>query len=162
MAIYNGQRGPNVSEFMATLNAIPPAQDVASQNQDNFNLDEELAMFTNTQFFDFDLGQDADLQSANFDFNAQPGVTPTAATNDTKSIDFIQGRFSTFVFSNLYYESMLSCIFDLHCFSSCRQTTQFSYSSTAVPSHFIVHLSYLHIPGLQSGASHTYIQLMLE
>ena len=81
---YNGRRGPNVSEYIANLNAIPTAQDLQSSNADNFNLDDDLAMFTNTQFFDFDLGQDADLQPT-FD-SRQEGV------GDIKPLDFIQGK----------------------------------------------------------------------
>jgi hypothetical protein len=92
MAGYNGQRGPNVSEFIANLNAIPPAQDMAGQGHENFNLDDELAMFTNTQFFDFDLGQDADLQPSNFDFNAQSRVATDIKGLDMKGLDFTQGR----------------------------------------------------------------------
>lgn len=65
---YNAQRGPNVSEFIANLNTIPSAQEIAGQGQEDFNLENELAMFTNTQFFDFDLGQDTDLQPESFDF----------------------------------------------------------------------------------------------
>jgi hypothetical protein len=93
MAGYSGQRGPNVSEFIANLNAIPSAQDMAGQGPDNFNLDDELAMFTNTQFFDFDLGQDADLKPANFDFdfNAQNRVAPATA-QDIESLDLSQGK----------------------------------------------------------------------
>ena len=89
----NYHRGPNVSEFIANLNAIPSAQDMAGQSQDNFNLDEELALFTNTQFFDFDLGQDTDLQPSTFDFSAQTRVTAAAAaaTENTKGMDFIPG-----------------------------------------------------------------------
>lgn len=93
MAGYSGQRGPNVSEFIANLNAIPSAQDMAGQGPDNFNLDDELAMFTNTHFFDFDLGHDADLKPSNFDFdfNGQSKVAPVTA-QDIKSLDFNQGR----------------------------------------------------------------------
>jgi len=90
---YNGQRGPNVSEFIANLNAIPSAQDLASQNQESFNIDDDLAMFTNTQFFDFDLGQDADLQPTNFGYEGQ-GRGPVASPNETKGLDFIQGDFA--------------------------------------------------------------------
>jgi len=57
---YHGRRGPNVSEYIANLNAIPTAQDMQNSNSESF-LDDDLAMFTNTQFFDFDLGQDADM-----------------------------------------------------------------------------------------------------
>ncbi|KAI9729928.1 MAG: hypothetical protein M1818_008368 [Claussenomyces sp. TS43310] len=91
MANYNGMRGPNVSEFIANLNAIPPAQDMA--NQESFNLDDDLAMFTNTQFFDFDVGHDADLQPSNFDFNAQ-SRGQNAAHDPSKGMDFTQGEFS--------------------------------------------------------------------
>lgn len=93
---YNGQRGPNVSEFIANLNAIPSAQEMASQGQENFNLDDDLSLFTNTNFFDFDLGQDADLQPANFDFNRQSRAAPAAGNTDTKGLDFIQGELTIF------------------------------------------------------------------
>jgi hypothetical protein len=94
MASYNGQRGPNVSEFIANLNAIPSAQDMAAGQGQDFNLDDDLAMFTNTQFFDFDLGQDADLQPSNFDFNGSSRVAPVAATEEINNMDFgHQGRF---------------------------------------------------------------------
>ncbi|KIN04550.1 hypothetical protein OIDMADRAFT_101511 [Oidiodendron maius Zn] len=59
---YSERRGPNVSEYVANLNAIPSAQDLQSSSADNFNLDDELAMFTNTQFYDFDSGNDVDIQ----------------------------------------------------------------------------------------------------
>lgn len=101
MAAYNGRRAPNVSEYIANLNAIPTAQDLANQGQDNFNLDEELAMFTNTQFFDFDLGQDADLQPTNYGLDGQPrGGNTTAPQNDMKGLGFIQGDFAFPDFNN--------------------------------------------------------------
>jgi len=87
---YNGRRGPNVSEYIANLNAVPTAQDLQNSNQDNF-IDDDLAMFTNTQFFDFDLGQDADLQAGSFAVEGQ-AVAPESV--DVKSIDFMQGDFS--------------------------------------------------------------------
>jgi len=43
----------------------PPAQDLP--NGPEINFEDELAMFTNTQFFDFDIGQDANLQPTNFE-----------------------------------------------------------------------------------------------
>ncbi|RDW60664.1 hypothetical protein BP6252_12047 [Coleophoma cylindrospora] len=93
MSAYNGRRGPNVSEYIANLNAIPSAQDLANQ-QDYANLDEDLAMFTNTQFFDFDLGQDTDFSA---DFNAtqrEEGAPAEELDGDVKPLDFIQGDFS--------------------------------------------------------------------
>ncbi|TVY59556.1 Regulatory protein cys-3 [Lachnellula suecica] len=83
---YNGRRGPNVSEYIANLNAIPTAQDIEN-SQENLNFDDDLAMFTNTQFFDFDLGQSADLQGANFGVDG-PGQTDAAEGEHMKSLDF--------------------------------------------------------------------------
>jgi hypothetical protein len=104
MSAFNGQRGPNVSEYIANLNAIPSAQDMASQNQDNFHLDDDLAMFTNTQFFDFDLGQDADLQPTSFAFDGQSRTAPVAPADGIKGIDFTHGEFGT---SSFYLKSYL-------------------------------------------------------
>jgi hypothetical protein len=94
---YHGRRGPNVSEYIANLNAVPSAQDLQNSNADNFNLDDDLAMFTNTQFFDFDLGQDADLQpdlQPNYGVEGRE-VAPSlpAEEVDLKHLDFsLQGK----------------------------------------------------------------------
>jgi hypothetical protein len=58
MAEYNGRRAPNFSQYLDDLNAIPSPYDVAmqqQQQQDGFNIDNDLSLFTNTEFFDFDL-----------------------------------------------------------------------------------------------------------
>jgi len=89
---YNGRRGPNVSEYIANLNAIPTAQDIQN-SQDNFNLDDDLAMFTNTQFFDFDVGHTAaDLQEENFD--GLGGQSVVSETMEMKPLDFTNGDFN--------------------------------------------------------------------
>lgn len=83
-----------MSEYIANLNAVPSAQDLQSSNADTFNLDEDLAMFTNTQFFDYDLGQDADLQPS---FGAEGREAPSLPADeiDLKHLDFsLQGDFS--------------------------------------------------------------------
>ncbi|KAI9714395.1 MAG: hypothetical protein M1820_000356 [Bogoriella megaspora] len=57
MSGYSGRRQANVSEYIRTLNQIPSAADLAAQqNQENFTtgLDEDLAPFMNTEFFDYD------------------------------------------------------------------------------------------------------------
>jgi hypothetical protein len=84
---YHGRRGPNVSEYIANLNAIPTAQDLS--NQDSF-VDDDLALFTNTQFFDFDLGQEVDLQVGGF---ADGPQAPPADTFDVdvKGLEFASG-----------------------------------------------------------------------
>lgn len=92
---HEGQRGPNVAEFIANLNAIPTAQDLAAQQ--DFSFDDDLAMFTNTTFFDFDLGQDADLQPAALGFDGQRGsVNQSTHTHDMakSNMDFLQGDFA--------------------------------------------------------------------
>ncbi|TAQ85925.1 hypothetical protein B7494_g5760 [Chlorociboria aeruginascens] len=83
---YNGRRGPNVSEYIANLNAIPSAQDLQSQENFTTNLEDDLAMFTNTQFFDFDSGHDADPQLANYGVDGSGGTA--ASDSDMKAIDF--------------------------------------------------------------------------
>ncbi|OXV10689.1 hypothetical protein Egran_01548 [Elaphomyces granulatus] len=55
MSSYNGRRVPNFSQFLDDLNTIPSPYDQALQQQDDsFNIDAELALFTNTEFLDFD------------------------------------------------------------------------------------------------------------
>jgi hypothetical protein len=56
MSGYTGRRGQpvNVSQLLQDLNRIP---DPAPQPEENPpNLDDELAMFTNTNFIDWDAG----------------------------------------------------------------------------------------------------------
>lgn len=83
---YNGRRAPNVSAYIANLNAIPTEQDLQSSNQD-FH-DDDLAMFTNTQFFDFDLGQEPDLQAGGF-AEGQPAISDSF---DAKGLEFTSGQ----------------------------------------------------------------------
>jgi hypothetical protein len=55
MSGFAGRGGPNVSRYIANLNTIPTAQDLASQEQ--WNIDNEfndLDIFAEGNFFDFD------------------------------------------------------------------------------------------------------------
>jgi len=62
MSSYNGRRAPNFSQYLEDLNAIPPPYERPVRQQDDpFNLDAELAMFTNTEFLDFDNFPDVDM-----------------------------------------------------------------------------------------------------
>lgn len=57
MSGYNGRRAPNFSQYLEDLNTIPSPYDQAlqqQQQQDSFNIDAELALFTNAEFLDFD------------------------------------------------------------------------------------------------------------
>ena len=67
MAGYNLRRGPNVSQYIANLNAIPTAQEIEAQHNENFSLEDDLAMFTNAEFFNFDLGQNVEQVGVNYD-----------------------------------------------------------------------------------------------
>lgn len=85
MAYNNHRRGPNVSAFIANLNAIPTEQEMSAEN---FNLEDDLALFTNTQFFDFDVAQGTDLHGDSFD---GLGGQSTTSEVDMKPLDFTGG-----------------------------------------------------------------------
>ncbi|ODM22340.1 hypothetical protein SI65_03186 [Aspergillus cristatus] len=68
MSEFNGRRAPNFSQYLDDLNTIPSPYDQAvqqQQKQDSFNLDAELSLFTNAEFFDFD--QFGELNLPTFD-----------------------------------------------------------------------------------------------
>ncbi|KAF2138683.1 uncharacterized protein K452DRAFT_300778 [Aplosporella prunicola CBS 121167] len=67
MSGFAGRKGQNVSQYLQGLNTIPTRQDMATQ-QDNLGFDEDLSLFTNTEFFDFDLG--TEMPAATFDYDA--------------------------------------------------------------------------------------------
>ena len=82
---YKPRKGPNVSHFLANLNALPSAHEVATQQQDDFNLDDELAQFTNTEFLDFDAGE---LPMPEFD----PGLEEKARREIAAANSKISGK----------------------------------------------------------------------
>ncbi|KAG7110466.1 hypothetical protein VD0002_g2739 [Verticillium dahliae] len=55
----NGRRGPNVSQYLRDLNTI----EAKGAREEEFRFEDDLAMFTNTQFFDFETGQNTDYQA---------------------------------------------------------------------------------------------------
>ena len=88
MGTYSGRKGPNVSQYLRELNNIP-SQD-APTSDEAFGVDDHLAMFTNTQFFDFDSGQ-------NTDYNAPPGKQDSAESRrqeDLASPSSVMGDFN--------------------------------------------------------------------
>lgn len=98
MAGYNGRLAPNVSQYLNDLNTIPSPYDqaVQQQQQSSFNLDEELALFTNAEFFDFD--KFGDLTLPTFDSldndktNGEPVPEQTTHDADMKFLDFLNGE----------------------------------------------------------------------
>ncbi|KPM44985.1 hypothetical protein AK830_g1539 [Neonectria ditissima] len=95
MASYNGRRGPNVSQYLRDLNAINRQE---AGQEEPFNMEEDLALFTNTQFFDFETGQNTDYQAhpAKADGEAAPpsaspseDMTPAQSVmGDMNNLDF--------------------------------------------------------------------------
>ncbi|KAL8808044.1 MAG: hypothetical protein Q9182_000322 [Xanthomendoza sp. 2 TL-2023] len=56
MAGYTGRKGPNVSQYLSNLNAIPSEHDLATRSPEGFDFINELSTFTNTEFLDYDQG----------------------------------------------------------------------------------------------------------
>lgn len=54
MADYHGRPGLNFSQYINNLNAVPQPHESDFLATDDLNLDQELALFTNTDFTDFD------------------------------------------------------------------------------------------------------------
>lgn len=102
-----------MSQYVANLNTIPSAQDTASRNQDPLEIENDLALFTNTEFFDFDLGEVPDLtQPVDYDpaieerarrqnasaYNRRLNSDNTNTNNNnSKSVDFMNGMFTSFL-----------------------------------------------------------------
>ena len=102
-----------MSQYVAKLNTLPSAQDTASRNQDPLEIENDLALFTNTEFFDFDLGEVHDLtQPVDYDpameerarrqnasaYNRHLNSNNTNANNNSsKPVDFTNGMFKCFL-----------------------------------------------------------------
>ncbi len=71
MSGYRGRAGPNFSEFLNSLNTISPTYDQDQFNAEDMNLDEDLAMFTNTDFTHFDIPSLPDSGAFNFDLEKE-------------------------------------------------------------------------------------------
>ncbi|PYI10330.1 bZIP transcription factor [Aspergillus sclerotiicarbonarius CBS 121057] len=89
MSEFNGRRAPNFSQYLDDLNAIPSPYDqaVQQQQQDSYNFDAELSLFTNTEFFDFD--QLGDLNLPNFDAMEDNTVKKETAQGINSDMDFL-------------------------------------------------------------------------
>ncbi|RMJ26445.1 bZIP transcription factor [Aspergillus sp. HF37] len=102
----NARRFPNFSQYLDDLNTIPSPYDQAAQQQqqqDSFNIDAELSLFTNAEFFDFD--NFGDLSLPTFDSVEDGGSKKEGGTNaeqksdmkfmDLLSADGLQNGFSS-------------------------------------------------------------------
>ncbi len=94
MSAFGGRRAPNVSQYVANLNTIPSAHDVATQQQEGFSLEDDLAMFTNTEFFDFDLGENTLAAPLEYDPLQEERArreNAAAQQKNLKGVDFLNG-----------------------------------------------------------------------
>lgn len=86
-----------MSQYVQNLNTIPSAHDVASQSQDGLVMDDALAMFTNSEFFDF---VPAEMTTASqpvpeYDQAQEErttGQNNAIYNNDGTPVDFLSGR----------------------------------------------------------------------
>ncbi|KAI9680503.1 MAG: hypothetical protein M1817_003943 [Caeruleum heppii] len=95
MAGMGGRRAPNVSQYIANLNAIPSPHE-ATNPQDGFSLEDDLAMFTNTQFFDFDMGHNIDTTPVPFDPTQEDRLRRENVGGDksqVKEADFLNAEY---------------------------------------------------------------------
>lgn len=94
MAGFNGRRAPNVSQYIANLNTITSPHDVPTQQDENFGIEEDLAVFTNTEFFDFDLGGEGiEHPSVIYDPSQEERARRenAAAHKNSHKVDFVNG-----------------------------------------------------------------------
>ncbi|KAK4867407.1 hypothetical protein LT330_000917 [Penicillium expansum] len=94
MANYNGRRMPNFSQYLDDLNAIPSPYDQAQQQQQQqttFN-DEDLALFTNTEFFEFDKFTDFGGLPPFSPEDEKHEVVSDQSAQDLKFLDFLNAE----------------------------------------------------------------------
>ncbi|KAL8397011.1 hypothetical protein RB594_003927 [Gaeumannomyces avenae] len=105
MAGYAGRRGaPNVSQYLRELTNIQPVTPAATTGpEEGFGIDDDLVMFTNTQFFDFETGQNTDYQSHPAKPESEPtqseppsnsASVSTTTVDDFSTLDFMSGDFN--------------------------------------------------------------------
>ncbi|KAL8767048.1 MAG: hypothetical protein Q9209_006342 [Squamulea sp. 1 TL-2023] len=91
MAGYSGRKAPNVSQYLSNLNTIPSEHEIATQQPEGFDFTNDLAAFTNTQFFDFDQGENAFHPPINYSqHDGLDSAEPVAAHDGMKpeELDF--------------------------------------------------------------------------
>lgn len=103
MSGYHGRRAPNFSQYLDDLNTIPSPYDQALQQQqkqqDAFDLDAELALFTNTEFLDFDNLAGGNISGNNVSVNYDPAEdefppkdNAHAKDQGMKYVDLLNGK----------------------------------------------------------------------
>lgn len=83
-----------MSQYIANLNTIPSEYNLAAQQEENYSLADDLATFTNADFYDFDLGDDAEQSNIEYDHAREERLrrlNSTASKSNGKGLDFGNG-----------------------------------------------------------------------
>ena len=91
MSSYRGRTGPNVSEYLNSLNTLSSPYDQDQSQGEDFNLDDNLALFTNTDFTHFDMPALSDNGLVNFDLDADGKAALPVHTSSMKYEDLLAG-----------------------------------------------------------------------
>lgn len=83
MATFAGRRAPNVSQYISNLNVVQPEGDDGLGNDDAYNFEADLHMFTNTDFFEYPVGDNA-LEQSILDYAPSQDERGGRANEDAK------------------------------------------------------------------------------
>lgn len=102
MTSYNGRRAPNFSQYLEDLNTIPSPYDQSGQQQNEpFNIDAELALFTNAEFLDFghfgDLNMPLTYDPAE-DEKARQENAGSDKNNNVNYLDLLNGKYMMLIY----------------------------------------------------------------
>jgi hypothetical protein len=98
MSSYGGRRAPNFAQYLEDLNTIPSPYDQSAQQQSTepFNIDAELALFTNTEFLDFghfgDMNMPLGFSPAEEEHKAQEEKHAVEKHTDMDYMDLLNGK----------------------------------------------------------------------
>lgn len=102
-SLQSPRRDPTVSQYLRELRTIPPLS-ATFATEDAFGKDEDLSLFANSEFFDFDLDHTTDYQPASGisiseTTTAGSPIRPedqdamaTLMADDFAGLDFISGK----------------------------------------------------------------------
>jgi len=92
MSVYNARRAPNVSQYIDELNQVPSSFDLSQQQPgpEDFDFEGSLAMFTNAEFPDFDVGDNGNDSIPFIDpaLDGRSGKDNTTTTGNGGLTDF--------------------------------------------------------------------------
>jgi hypothetical protein len=83
--------------YIADLNAIPTAEDLAAQQHDNINVEEDLSKYRIEEFFDMDMGESVTsnpvpFDSAMMDRTRRQNATAQRHTDMASGVNYLDGR----------------------------------------------------------------------